>query len=358
MKRILREIGFGAIYRDQHNVVRTTHKQLKPMVELLRSMPDYDDHDMIALQYNERANTVFSAFVHRTYRGQAQGGLRLSEYPTMKDLLFDGIRLSTGMSRKNALAGLWWGGGKGIILKPDQTYDREKLFNDYGTFISKLRGSYVTAEDVGTTPVDMKNILKETRFVTCIPEDSGGSGNPSEMTATGVVVAIGQILDKPYDETRVAIQGAGNVSQHIVKQLAERGIGEIHISDLEPNKLTKVREIFSQHSVNKNAMIVTIVNGDVLRRDVDILIPCAMGGCLNDDSIPNIRAKYVVGAANNQLEKSRNDLDLKLRGIVYVPDFVVNRMGIVNCCNEQFGSLKNDPMKASHYDPSHPSSIP
>jgi leucine dehydrogenase len=360
LRAIMKKVRFGAIYRDsKNNTIKTTHKELKPLKKLLLSMPDYDHHDCIALEYNELQDTIFSAFIHRTYRGQAQGGLRFAPYGSVQDFLFDGVRLSTGMSRKNALAGLWWGGGKGIIVEPKhKIVDREILFNDYGKFISRLRGSYVTAEDVGTSTTDMKNILKESRFVTCLPKENGGSGNPSEMTAKGVVSAIDQIIEKPYTELKVAIQGAGNVSKFVVKELLKRKVSEITISDINTQRLDEVREIFSKFNSNKNAVMVTIVNADIMSRDVDVLVPCAMGGVLNDSTIPKIRAKYVVGAANNQLEKAINDVDLKMRGIVYIPDFVINRMGIVNCCNEQFGILQDDPLKDSHYDPKNPTSIP
>ena len=365
LRNIMQKIGFGGIYRcSTSNTMKTSHLELQPILENMKTMQDFDNHDLIALQYHETTDTIFSAFVHRTYRGQSQGGLRLHAYPNDNDLLFDGLRLSSGMSYKNALAGLWWGGGKGIINKPLQPFCRESLFRDYGKFISKLQGVYVTAEDVGTTTLDTKAVLSETRFVTCIPIENGGSGNPSKMTAQGVVSALKVGLEnqnRTISDVKIAIQGAGNVSYHIIDNLIDEKVRQLIVTDPDPKRLDAISTLYNNKRYPGKEIKLSLYNSNVLdfeSLDVDVLMPCALGGTINKSTIPTIRASLICGAANNQLLESSDDKLLKEHNITYLPDYVINRMGIVNCCNEQYGSLKNDPMKDHHYDPLYQNSIP
>lgn len=365
LKNIVRKIGFGGIYRcSTSNTMKTSHLELEPILANMKTMQDFDNHDLIALQYHETTDTIFSAFVHRTYRGQSQGGLRLHTYLNDNELLFDGLRLSSGMSYKNALAGLWWGGGKGIVVKPQQPFCRESLFRDYGKFISKLQGVYVTAEDVGTTTLDTKAVLSETRFVTCIPTENGGSGNPSKMTAQGVVSALKVGLEnqnKSITDVKIAIQGAGNVSYHIIDSLIDENVKQLIVTDPDSKRLDAISTLYYNKRRPGKEIKLSLYDSNVLdfeSLDVDVLMPCALGGTINKSTIPKIKATLICGAANNQLLEPSDDLLLKKHNITYLPDYVINRMGIVNCCNEQYGSLKNDPMKDHHYDPLYQNSIP
>lgn len=261
------------------------------------------------------------------------------------------------MGRKNALAGLYWGGGKGVIGRApganftDPSY-RSVLYQEFGRFISSLRGVYVTAEDVGTTPPDMAEIFKTTRFTTCIPEAAGGSGNPSPATARGVVCAMEAAVDHlrlgSLSGKSVVLQGGGNVGSSMIADLLERGVASITVFDVNEEQCRTVAERFRGAPVS--ATVVAPRDLTALSSPCDILSPNALGAILNPVTIPRLSCKIVCGAANNQLEDERRDGDaISARGVLYVPDFVANRMGIVNCANEEFGTLPEDPLIQRHF---------
>jgi glutamate dehydrogenase/leucine dehydrogenase len=319
---------------------------------------DYDGHQAVFLEVGEQTGALLGAFLHRTRRGQGIGGVRLWSYDTLNSFLEDGLRLSLGMGRKNALAGLWWGGGKGVIARlPGQQHTdpvyRARLFQDYGRFITSLRGAYVTAEDVGTTPDDMARIYEVTRFVACAPESVGGSGNPSPATARGVVSAMEGALDHlgmgNLQGKVVAMQGVGNVGGHMLPLLLERGVSRVVAADISEEV---VRSLTQRHPTERvQIRTVAFTDREILAEPCDILAPNALGGVLNPESIARLQTKIVCGAANNQLlDPARDAALLAERGIAYVPDFVANRMGIVNCANEQYGSLDHDPAILRHFD--------
>lgn len=322
-------------------------------------------HRAIFFEVGPDSGCLLAAFVHQTHRGQAQGGLRYWHYDTLAGYLEDGLRLAQAMGRKCALAGLWWGGGKGVIARPARGGDdpkmRRTIFAEYGRFVSSLRGCYVTAEDAGTTPEDIAEIHRHTRFVTCIPPERGGAGNPSEMTARGVVAAIETALafggSDDLRGAQVAMQGAGHVGAAMIPMLLERGTARISVADTSAARCAEVRSRFGDHGV----AVREVAPGDasIFAEDCDVLVPNALGGVLNPKTIPTIRASLICGAANNALEDDERDaLALAERQIVYVPDFVANRMGIVFCANEHAGSLPDDPEIAKHLDASWAGSIP
>jgi len=336
-----------------------SHPELRELAQsLVGNTRDYDRHQAVFLEVGEQTGVLLGAFLHRTRRGQGIGGVRLWPYASVADFLSDGLRLSKGMGRKNALAGLWWGGGKGVIARaPGQRHDdlvyRAQLFQDYGRFITSLRGAYVTAEDVGTTEPDMAEIHEVTRYVVCVPASVGGSGNPSPATARGVVSAMEGALDHlGLGDLRgkvVAMQGVGNVGGFMLSELLARGVAKVIGADVSTSVVRAVRE---RHP-SERVQLRVVASGDqeILSEACDILAPNALGGILNPESIPRVQAKIVCGAANNQLlDPSRDAALLRDRSIVYVPDFVANRMGIVNCANEQYGSIPDDPAIVRHYD--------
>ena len=301
---------------------------------------------------------LFGVFVHSTVRGQGQGGLRNWPYDRLENFLRDGLRLSLGMSRKSGLAQLWWGGGKGVIARPsgeswrDPAW-RRMLYREYGQFTTSLRGCYITAEDVGTKPDDMATVFETTRYATCVPAAVGGSGNPSGATALGVVSAMEAALDVTglgaIEGKTVAIQGAGNVAGFMIEALLERGVGRVVASDINAERCEELR---AQHA-DAPVEIRTVTRDDdgILAEPCDVLAPSALGGVLNSETIPTLQAPIVCGAANNQLlDDSADDAALAERGIVYVPDFVANRMGIVNCANEMYGQVPSDPHFDRHFD--------
>jgi leucine dehydrogenase len=206
--------------------VEASHPELEPIACFMESDPrDFQQHEGVFLQVSREHDTLQGAFVHRTVRGQAAGGVRYWSYDSVEDYLRDGLRLAVGMTRKNALAGLWWGGGKGVMARNsdvdrDDRGVRDSLYREYGELMTAVHGCYVTAEDVGTSVEDMARIFATTRFTTCIPPELGGSGNPSVPTARGVLagmVAALEFLDGGSLAGRtVAVQGVGHVGGPLI----------------------------------------------------------------------------------------------------------------------------------------------
>ncbi|HEX9736489.1 MAG TPA: Glu/Leu/Phe/Val dehydrogenase dimerization domain-containing protein [Thermoanaerobaculia bacterium] len=345
--------------------VEASHRALAPLAEAVAAAPDYGGHEGCFFEIGGESGHLLAAFVHRTRRGQAAGGVRFWSYPTLGDLVTDGLRLSLAMGQKSALAGLWWGGGKGVIARrPGADHrDRElrrRVYRDYGRFLSGLAGCYVAAEDVGTTPEDMAEVHVTTRHTTCVPPAVGGSGNPSRLTATGVVVAMEAALDHlglgGLAGKTVAMQGLGNVASFMIGELTARGVGGIVGADVDAERLDAVRRRHPETPLE----LAAVAPGDasILAAECDVLAPNAVGAVLNPETIPTIRAPIVCGAANNQLAETRRDAAaLQARGVVWVPDFLANRMGIVSCANEQYGVFEGDPAVLAHLDRDAPHGI-
>lgn len=350
---------FHFIYDFDKEKVVTSHDVLQPIADfLMQDKRDFAKHEGIFFQVTKKHDALQAGFVHKTNRGNAAGGTRFWPYATLEDFLRDGLRLSKGMTRKNALAGLWWGGGKGVVAQTDNLdiHDqnvRRDIFREYGELMTAIRGVYVTAEDVGTGPADIGNIFSTTRFSTCIPQMVGGSGNPSEPTATGVVrgmEAALRFLDGGTIEGRtIAVQGMGHVGGPLIRMLLQKGAGKIIACDIKRSNIDLVLKECGSDRLD--ASRVEIGDNSILFTECDVLAPCATGAILNPKTIPDLQTKIVCGAANNQLEDGLRDDDaLFERGILYVPDFLVNRMGIVNCANEQYGYIPNDPYQLQHLE--------
>ncbi len=225
--------------------LQVSHPDLAAVADfLLAGNRDYRQHEGVFLEVGERSGALFGAFVDRSCRGQGQGGLRYWPYASLAAFLRDGLRLATGMTRKNALAGLWWGGGKGLIARaPGEAHRdparRAELYREYAAFVTSLRGCYITAEDAGTGAADMATVHTGTRFVTCIPPAIGGSGNPSPATARGVVCAmegalahlqLGALAGK-----RIVMQGTGNVGAAMIGELLQRGVAASSPASCRPS---------------------------------------------------------------------------------------------------------------------------
>lgn len=335
-----------------------SHPFLAPFAEAIGAAPDYHGHEGCFFEVGKESGHLLAAFVHRTRRGQGAGGVRFWSYETLGDMTTDGLRLSRAMGQKCALAGLWWGGGKGVIARrPGVDHHdpelRRGIYRDYGRFLTGLSGCYVAAEDVGTTPEDMASVFTTTRHTTCIPPELGGSGNPSRLTATGVVAAMDAVLHHlgrgDLQGKTVAMQGLGNVASYMIGDLRARGVVRIVGADVDPERVGAVSRLHPGAPLDLR--VVAPGDASVMATPCDVLAPNAVGACLNPETIPGIRAPIVCGAANNQLADTRRDAAaLKARGIVYVPDFLANRMGIVNCANEQYGVFEGDPAVHAHLE--------
>lgn len=337
--------------------LQASHLALQPLAEAVAAdRRDFQAHEGLFFQASRSSDTLLGAFVHRTCRGQAAGGLRYWGYGRFDEVLSDGLRLAAGMTRKNALAGLWWGGGKGILARdagapPLEGEARAELYREYGEFVTALRGCYVTAEDVGTGPEDMAQVFRTTRHVTCVPPALGGSGNPSGPTARGVLAGIEAGLEHlglgPVAGRSVAVQGLGHVAQPLIEGLFARGAARVMATDIDRGLVDEARLRFVDRPLV--ARRVELDDLSIFSEAVDVFAPCATGAILNPTTIPLLKAKLVCGAANNQLEDPvRDDEALKARGIAYAPDFLVNRMGIVNCADEGAGWLPVDPLVERH----------
>lgn len=352
------KINFGYVISRNGELV-FSNKELEPLRDLIKNLEAFAGHEAIFVGFNPEFPTVFFAFVHNTNRGLSQGGLRFTEYgDDLSAVLSDGLRLSQGMSRKNAVSDLWWGGGKGVIpvtaelLEKTFTGDiknqdiRDRLFATYGQFVAKLNGVYYTAADIGTYGTDMKAVLSNNRFVTCIPMELGGSGDPSPHTAEGVFRAIKAVLKKEsLSGLSVAVQGAGKVGRSLIQKLTDAG-AKVFVSEMAFETNSGFLQDFRQEF--PSAEIVSSGSGhenDIFALDVDIIAPCARGGVINNQTIELIKpsVKVICGGANNILGNEEKDGEtLYEKGIIFIPDFVCNWMGIVNCANEAFGYLEAD----------------
>jgi leucine dehydrogenase len=262
--------------------------------------------------------------IHSTVLGPALGGTRLWRYRSDEEALVDVLRLSRGMTYKNALAGLPLGGGKAIIFAPEKISDREKLFRAHGRFVETLKGRYITAEDVATTTDDMEYISLETRHVVGLKERSG---NPAPVTAHGVFRAILATAKYRWGTDNVtgkvvALQGCGSAGYHLAKELHRAG-ARLIVTDIDRERIRDAVRDFGAEGVAPE---------DIYDVRADIFAPCALGGIINDGTLPRLKVEIVAGAANNQLLEDRHGEALAERGILYAPDYVANAGGVINVC--------------------------
>lgn len=270
--------------------------------------------------------------VHSTALGPSLGGVRFWRYSSERDAVVDVMRLSEAMSLKAAAAGLHQGGGKAVVLVDDPDAPRDDaLLRAMGRGIDDLGGRYIAAEDVGATPHDMQVIASETPWVTGV-DGPGGSGDPSPMTAYGVVRAMGAVLDEldgddSLEGKRVVVDGVGHVGTHLALLLAVAG-ARVAVADVNADRVDAL-----VHQIGADAVPVE----QALEEECDVVAPCALGAALNEKTIPRLQCRAVCGAANNQLAEPADDDALAARGILYAPDFVVNAGGIINLAEEFVG---------------------
>jgi leucine dehydrogenase len=287
------------------------------------------NHEQVLIGRDDATGYHGIIAIHSTALGPAVGGTRFWKYESEEEALTDALRLSQGMTYKTALAGLPLGGGKSIIIANNATRDRTALLRAHGRFVETLKGRYITAEDVGTSPADMEIVRLETQHVAGLIERSG---DPSPFTASGVYRAIqasNNFLWKTHELSglTVAIQGCGNVGYHLARMLHEAGVRLI-VSDVNGENLSRVVAEFAAKAVQPD---------EIYSVQADVFAPCALGGVINDETIPQLKVKIVAGSANNQLLEERHGAMLREKSILYAPDYVANAGGVLNGCVEVLG---------------------
>jgi leucine dehydrogenase len=294
------------------------------------------DHEQLVFCYDEDTGLKALIGIHNTVLGPAMGGTRMWNYESEEAAVRDVLRLSRGMTYKSAIAGLNIGGGKAVIIGDAKKLKNEALLRRFGRFVNSLNGKYWTAEDVNMNTRDMEHIRMETPYCTGLPEGTGGSGDPSPVTAYGVYIGMKAAAKKAYGSDmlqgkKVLVQGVGHVGSYLIEHLVKEG-AQVMINDIFEDKIAAVTNRFNVEVVDS-----------VYDREMDIYAPCALGATLNDQTIPKLKCAIVAGGANNQLddEKIHGEM-LKSRGIVYSPDFLINSGGITNVYYEMLGNYNRD----------------
>ncbi len=300
------------------------------------SLSDFADHEQVVFVSDDKSGLKAIIAVHNSNLGPALGGCRMWPYASEEEAVRDVLRLSRGMTYKSAMAKLKLGGGKSVIIGNPRTHKTPELLAAFARALEQLNGRYIAAEDSGTSVADMKYMAQLTRHVAGIhdkPSDEGTrSGDPSPATAYGSFIGIKAAVKErlgrdSLDGLRVAVQGVGNVGFDLARQLKDAG-AQLWVTDIH-------REPLVQAGRELGATVVA--PEEIFGLDVDVFAPCALGAILHDATIPQLKAKIVAGAANNQLAEARHGLELMKRGILYAPDYVINAGGIIDVYHERIG---------------------
>ena len=291
---------------------------------------DFDDHEFVHVVRDRESGLTAIISVHSTHLGPGAGGTRFWHYPDPKDGLRDALRLSRGMSYKNAMAGLPAGGGKAVILADSDRRKTPEMLAAFAKAIDRLGGNYITAQDVGISEDDIVAVSRGTSHVAGLP---GRGGDPGPYTARGVYLGVKAAARRALGSddmrgVRVAIQGVGSVGGGLARYLAEEG-ADLVLADINRDYVQNLAE-------ELGAQVVGVE--EVLTTECDILSPNALGAILNEQTIEGLKAKAVAGGANNQLAKGHEGAALQERGILYAPDYVINAGGIINVLREIDGS--------------------
>lgn len=297
---------------------------------------EFEGRKQTVLEFDSIDNEVAGFIVIDSLAlGPATGGCRFARYTSRTEALRDAQRLARGMSFKNAMADLPLGGGKSVIIKPPAPFDRDKVLDVFACALNHLNGTYLAAEDVGTTEADMEHIQLSSPFVFGLPQQGvKAGGNPSPRTAQGVFLSILALLELRNIEPRkshIAVQGLGSVGRELCVMLLKRG-ARLTVADVNDAAVTQF----------KGEPRVTVVDSALIHRvNADVFAPCALGAGLNSRTIAELGANIVAGAANNQLERPEDARLLADKGILYAPDFIVNAGGIINVACEYLGETED-----------------
>ena len=295
--------------------------------------PDYDAHEALHFIEDRASGLKAIIAVHSTHLGPAAGGARFWHYDDEVDALTDALRLSRGMSYKNAMAGLPLGGGKSVLLAPADGRKSPELLAAFGKAVDSLGGRYVTAEDVGMSVTDMIEVSRHTKSVAGLPASGGEvGGDPGPHTSLGVFLGIKAAVHRALGKDKVAglhiaLQGAGSVASGVAMHASAEG-AKLSIADVDAAKAQKLADATGGTVVSTD---------DVLFLEADVVSPNALGAVLDAESIARLNTPIVAGGANNQLATAADGVRLHDRGILYAPDYVINAGGIINVCTEYLG---------------------
>jgi leucine dehydrogenase len=293
-------------------------------------------HEQVVFCHDEATGLKAIIAIHNTVLGPALGGTRMWDYASDNDAIIDVLRLSRGMTFKAAVSGLNLGGGKAVIIGDARKLKNEALLRRFGKFVESLNGKYITAEDVNMKTSDMEYIAMETDHVTGLPENMGGSGDPSPVTAYGTYLGMKATAKVVYgtdslEGKKIGVQGMGQVGSHLVEYLVKEK-ANVYITDMFE---AKVKEVASKYNVKSVAM------DEIYDLEMDIYSPCALGATINDDTIDRLKCQAIAGAANNQLKDEKKHGEILInKGIAYAPDFVINAGGLMNVYAELTGATK------------------
>lgn len=290
---------------------------------------DFSNHEQVVFCRDAEIGLSAIIALHSTALGPAAGGCRMWRYATEADAVRDALRLSKGMSYKNAMADLPLGGGKAVIMAPEGNFNRQALFAAFGRAVASLGGRYLTAEDVGTSVPDMLVVRSVTEFVSGLGTEAGKGGDPSPYTALGVFSGINasvkhKLGKDSVEGLTVAVQGLGNVGRHLCDLLHKAG-AKLIVADTVQERVDAAVAAYGAKAVSV---------GEILGVEADVLAPCALGAILNAETIPALKVSVVAGGANNQLATAADGERLKARGILYAPDYVINAGGIISVSHE------------------------
>ncbi len=292
------------------------------------------DYGEIHLKRDAETGLQAIVAIHNLKLGPAIGGCRFIEYGSSDEALQDALRLARGMTYKAAISGLPHGGGKAVIMRPANLTDqgRERLFAVYGQFVDSLGGNYITCEDSGTSVDDMNIVHDQTEHVLGFDPDKGSSGDPSPFTAYGVRRGIEAAVKFRWDREdleglTVAVQGVGSVGHHLARELGQLGASLV-VTDIDEDAVTRVVDELGARAVGVD---------EIYGVECDIFAPCALGGAINDQTLPQLTCEIVAGAANNQLLEARHGVALMEREILYAPDYAINAGGLINVAQEFVG---------------------
>ena len=292
--------------------------------------PDFDDHEIVHFVHDRASGLRAIIAVHSTHLGPGAGGVRFWNYAETGDALRDALRLSRGMSYKNAMAGLPLGGGKAVILSDEARTKTPDMLAAYGQAVEKLSGSYVTAEDVGITVADLDAVSKHTRFIAGLPVGEGEvGGDPGPHTSYGVFLGIKAAVRRALGKDslaglHIAMQGAGSVAGGVARRAASEG-ARISLTDIDRGRADRL-------AAEVGARVVA--PEEIISLEADIFSPNALGAILTEETIAGLNVPIVAGGANNQLATPQDGQRIHQRGILYAPDYVINAGGIINVSSE------------------------